>query len=508
MQLRRPGRHDGQLRRRHRPAPPQLADRRGDRRRARRHLARFAKPHGYLFEVPVDRQLGERAARRAAGRRWAGSRTRRRPIDQRTGIVYLTEDPGAGVGAGLLPLPPRATRANLAGRRGAADARDPRHSPISTPARARAVGAGCRVEWVDDRRAGPGVRRGVGDPTQHVQPGLGAGRGASSTGSRAAGRTSGSDLLRLHQRRRRQERRRQRGRLPRGLRPGLGVPPARTARRHAGPASTSRRATSVLDSPDNLTVTPRGGLMLCEDDASGGDTHPLAPGIENVNRLIGITPRRRGVRVRASTCSTRRARRRLLQPGRRDDVRQRLRPVDRDPGRARRQGMTCADHRAVAARSAVGGELGCLAPRGRHATPEAPRDLAIAGLAGAQHGVVTRSQLMSLGFTKESVARRVRRRPAPPDPPGRVCSRPPRVDPRRPVDGGDAGLRRRAQPRDRRGGLGPALPGGARLHVTVAGDPGRGRRAGISRPSERHTRAGRRRPRYRGIPVTARSGRC
>ena len=25
----------------------------------------------------------------------------------------------------------------------------------------------------------------------------------------------------------------------------------------------------VLDSPDNLTVTPRGGLMMCEDDASG-----------------------------------------------------------------------------------------------------------------------------------------------------------------------------------------------------------------------------------------------
>ena len=45
-----------------------------------------------------------------------------------------------------------------------------------------------------------------------------------------------------------------------------------------------------LDSPDNLTVTPRGGLILCEDDASSAiaDTHPLAPGIENVNRVIGV----------------------------------------------------------------------------------------------------------------------------------------------------------------------------------------------------------------------------
>lgn len=52
---------------------------------------------------------------------------------------------------------------------------------------------------------------------------------------------------------------------------------------------------SVLDSPDNLLVTPRGGVLLCEDDASGADndTHPLAPGIVDVNRLIGIEVRAR-----------------------------------------------------------------------------------------------------------------------------------------------------------------------------------------------------------------------
>jgi len=46
----------------------------------------------------------------------------------------------------------------------------------------------------------------------------------------------------------------------------------------------------VLDSPDNLTVSPRGGILLCEDDASSGDgdTHPLAPGITDVNRLVGV----------------------------------------------------------------------------------------------------------------------------------------------------------------------------------------------------------------------------
>lgn len=46
---------------------------------------------------------------------------------------------------------------------------------------------------------------------------------------------------------------------------------------------------SVLDSPDNLCVTPQGGLLLCEDDASprDGDRHPLA-GFDNVNRLVGL----------------------------------------------------------------------------------------------------------------------------------------------------------------------------------------------------------------------------
>ncbi|MFD0472513.1 alkaline phosphatase PhoX [Nonomuraea thailandensis] len=49
-----------------------------------------------------------------------------------------------------------------------------------------------------------------------------------------------------------------------------------------------------LDSPDNLTFTPRGGIVLCEDDAGSADAdpHPLAPGLVNVNRLIGLDPRR------------------------------------------------------------------------------------------------------------------------------------------------------------------------------------------------------------------------
>lgn len=49
---------------------------------------------------------------------------------------------------------------------------------------------------------------------------------------------------------------------------------------------------AVLDSPDNITITPRGGVIFCEDDAGSGDgdTHPLAPGLTDVNRLVGLSP--------------------------------------------------------------------------------------------------------------------------------------------------------------------------------------------------------------------------
>ncbi len=48
---------------------------------------------------------------------------------------------------------------------------------------------------------------------------------------------------------------------------------------------------ALLDSPDNLCVTPRGAILFCEDDASrDADVHPLAPGIPDVNRLVGFGP--------------------------------------------------------------------------------------------------------------------------------------------------------------------------------------------------------------------------
>ncbi|HZO02367.1 MAG TPA: alkaline phosphatase PhoX [Burkholderiales bacterium] len=46
---------------------------------------------------------------------------------------------------------------------------------------------------------------------------------------------------------------------------------------------------SVLEAPDNLCLTPNGGVLFCEDDAiSDADTHGLAAGLTDINRLVGL----------------------------------------------------------------------------------------------------------------------------------------------------------------------------------------------------------------------------
>ena len=48
----------------------------------------------------------------------------------------------------------------------------------------------------------------------------------------------------------------------------------------------------MLDSPDNIVVSPRGGLVICEDDASSanlGQSDESEFFGEDKNRLIGLT---------------------------------------------------------------------------------------------------------------------------------------------------------------------------------------------------------------------------
>ena len=48
----------------------------------------------------------------------------------------------------------------------------------------------------------------------------------------------------------------------------------------------------VLDSPDNIVVSPRGGLVICEDDSSSANLNQNDESEffgEDKNRLIGLT---------------------------------------------------------------------------------------------------------------------------------------------------------------------------------------------------------------------------
>ena len=247
----------------------------------------FPRRHGYCYEVPLTR--GPRESHQSRPIPAMGRFSHEAiAVDQRTGIVYLTEDPGAGVGAGFYRLPADAPAASGAGGscRCWASVRRPGRSIC---ARARRSATRWRSPGTTSTTPIPSTWCSTTPGARSTRATTRAGR--SSTGSRAAGTTTARCIS-----------------SPRAVVTPRTATSTRTAtgRASARCGSTGRaRATGVrltlwyespsgdvLDSPDNLTVTPRGGLVLCEDDAATAynDTHPAAPGISQVNRLIGLTP--------------------------------------------------------------------------------------------------------------------------------------------------------------------------------------------------------------------------
>ena len=119
-----------------------------------------------------------------------------------------------------------------------------------------------------------------------------------------AGRRSGRDLARSDRRRLRQR-----------DRPDLGV---RDRGRRTCSCCTSRPGADTLDFPDNVTASPRGTLILCEDNINDNYLRGLSRGGQlwdiALNRMVSQIDRLPPVQ--------RRVRRLDLQPGRRDAVRQ------------------------------------------------------------------------------------------------------------------------------------------------------------------------------------------
>ena len=151
------------------------------------HDPKFAKRHGYLFETPVDRGPGELEVGEpivAAGRFSHEAAA----VDQRTGIVYETEDPGSGVGAGFYRYIPEDPEELTAG--GALQMLAIKGRPQVDLRQGQRRGAVLRVEWVDIDDPDPDVVVGQ-RPAAARSTRAGARAARSSTAWRGAGRTTG-----------------------------------------------------------------------------------------------------------------------------------------------------------------------------------------------------------------------------------------------------------------------------------------------------------------------------
>jgi uncharacterized protein len=249
----------------------------------------FPERHGYLFEVPVRRGPGEleKGEPIVAAGRFAHEAV---AVDQRTGVVYETEDPGSGLGAGFYRYTPDDPKALTKG--GRLQMLAVRGRPGVDLREGQTVGTPLPVTWVDIEDPDPSYTD-VDDPGAVFLQGHSAGGALFNRlegcwyddGSVFFVSTSGGDA--------------KNGDVnDDGYAEGFGQIWEYRPHRHGGALRLVYESPSVtaLDGPDNITVTPRGGIVICEDDPSTemADTHPLAPGIENVNRLIGLT-RRGGV---------------------------------------------------------------------------------------------------------------------------------------------------------------------------------------------------------------------
>ena len=259
----------------------------------------FSQRHGYMFEVPVKRSLGDPpigVPLKAMGRfSHEASAT-----DQRTGVVYLTEDPGGGIGAGFYRFLPHDPRNLLAG--GRLQILSIAGLPNHDAREGQEPGRSLPVAWIDIPEPDPPYAN-LRDPGGVFNQGRTLGAAMFNRlegcwwadGSVFFVSTSGGDV--------------KNGDVNAdGFHEGYGqVWEYREHHRKGGKLTLHYESPGgeVLDSPDNLTVTPRGGLVLCEDDASSAvDTDPTAPGLTNVNRLIGISPRGEAFVFGVNTLST------------------------------------------------------------------------------------------------------------------------------------------------------------------------------------------------------------
>lgn len=229
----------------------------------------FGRKHGYNFLVPATTDGPVAAVPLTAMGRFAHEAI---AVDPRTGSVYETEDSGNDSGFYRFRPVDKRDLSQGGSLEMLAVAGHDRYSALT----GQTVGASLPVRWVTIDNPDPDLEA---DPTAEVAR-EGSAKGAAlfnrlegiwydpSTKGFFFASTSGGDA-------------------------GYGQIWHYAPRTEKLTLFFESPGGTVLDSPDNLLVTPRGGILLCEDDASGADddTHPLAPGITDVNRLIGLSRR-------------------------------------------------------------------------------------------------------------------------------------------------------------------------------------------------------------------------
>jgi secreted PhoX family phosphatase len=233
----------------------------------------FARPHGYNFFVPA----WANSAVAALPLKWMGRFAHEASVADDRGVVYQTED--SGNNSGLYRSIPN-HRGDLT-KGGTLEMLAVKGSPGATLITGQTVGAKLPVEWVNIDNPDPNLEGGA----------MSCFNQGRAKGGAAFNRLEG--IFMSHD-----------GRSAyfvstSGGQKGYGQ------LWHYIPGDDKLNdddqlvlvfespAGSILDSPDNMCVTPNGGILFCEDDANAlgvddHDTHPLAPGIENVNRLIGL----------------------------------------------------------------------------------------------------------------------------------------------------------------------------------------------------------------------------
>ena len=247
-------------------------------------VAGTEQKHGYVYLTPLNSPTPNKPAGSdpfvAMGRFAHEAAT----VDQRTGIVYETEDAGSGRGSGFYRFLPK-NPADLA-QGGVLQILGIKGKPSVDLREGQRQGKPLPVEWITIEEPNPSANL----PNAVFEAGFAEGAakfnrlegcwdGADSIffASTSGGDAKNGDLN------------------TDGFEEGYGQIWEYTPRGRSGGQLVLLYESpdgDVLDSPDNIVVSPRGGLVLCEDDSSTAnlnqdDTSRFFG--EDKNRLIGLT---------------------------------------------------------------------------------------------------------------------------------------------------------------------------------------------------------------------------